>query len=61
MFFLDRLDLDRRFRLLRKELEGKNISEELRGWNFDSPPVEPSSRSILFSVSTLASRYCESM
>jgi CRISPR-associated protein Csa1 len=61
LFFLDRLDLDRRFRLLRKELEGKNISEELRGWNFDSPPVEPSSRSILFSVSTLASRYCESM
>jgi CRISPR-associated protein Csa1 len=61
MFFLDRLDLDRRFRLLRREFEGRGVSEELRGWSFDSPPVEPPSRSVLFSVSELAGRYCESM
>jgi len=61
MFFLDRLDLDRRFRLLRRELESRGVGEELRGWSFDSPPVEPPSRSILFSVSELAGRYCGSM
>jgi len=61
LFFLDKLDLDRRFRLLRKELEARGVSDELRGWSFDSPPVEPHSRSILFSVSELAGRYCESM
>jgi len=58
---LDRLDLDRRFRLLRRELEVRGVSEELRGWSFDSPPVEPPSRSVLFSVSELAGRYCQSM
>jgi CRISPR-associated protein Csa1 len=61
MFFLDRLDLDRRFRLLRREFEVRGISEELRGWSFDSPPVEPPSRLVLFSVSELAGRYCQSM
>jgi len=61
LFFLDRLDLDRRFRLLRRELESRGISEELRGWSFDSPPVEPPLRSILFGVSELAGRYCQSM
>lgn len=61
MFFLDRLDLDRRFRLLRKEFEVRGVSEELRGWSFDSPPVEPPSRSVLFGVSELAGRYCQSM
>jgi len=61
LFFLDRLDLDRRFKLLRKELEAKGVSEELRGWSFDSPPVEPPSRSVLFSVSELAGRYCQSL
>lgn len=61
LFFFDRLDLDRRFRLLRKELEIRNISNELRGWCFDSPPIEPPSRAILFGVSELAMRYCEKM
>jgi CRISPR-associated protein Csa1 len=61
LFFLDKLDLDRRFRLLRRELGAKGVSEELRGWSFDSPPVEPPSRSVLFSVSELAGRYCGSM
>ncbi|MEM2960833.1 MAG: type I-A CRISPR-associated protein Cas4/Csa1 [Candidatus Bathyarchaeia archaeon] len=53
--------MDRRFRLLRKEFEVRGVSEELRGWSFDSPPVEPPSRSVLFSVSELAMRYCETM
>lgn len=61
MLFLDRLELDRRLRLLRRELGFKGVSEELRGWSFDSPPVEPPSRSVLFSVSELAGRYCSSM
>lgn len=61
LFFLERLDLDRRFRLLRRELDAKGVNEELRGWSFDSPPVEPPSRSILFSVSELAGRYCQTM
>ena len=61
MFFFDRLDLDRRFRLLRRELEVRGVSEELRGWCFDSPPVEPPSRSVLFGVGELSTRYCESM
>jgi len=61
LFFLDRLDLDRRFRLLRRELEVRGVGEELRGWSFDSPPVEPPSRSVLFGVSELAGRYCQSM
>ncbi|MCW1308334.1 MAG: type I-A CRISPR-associated protein Cas4/Csa1 [Candidatus Parvarchaeota archaeon] len=61
LFFLDRLDLDRRFRLLRRELDVRGVSEELRGWSFDSSPVEPPSRSALFGVSELAMRYCESM
>ena len=53
--------MDRRFRLLRRELEARGVSEELRGWSFDSPPVEPPSRSILLSVSGLAGRYCRTM
>lgn len=61
MLFLDKLELDRRLRLLRRELGFKGVSEELRGWSFDSPPVEPPSRSLLFSVSELAGRYCASM
>jgi len=46
---------------LRRELEVRGVGEELRGWSFDSPPVEPPSRSVLFSVSELAGRYCQSM
>ena len=61
LFFFDRLDLDRRFRLLRRELDVRGVSEELRGWCFDSPPVEPPSRSVLFGVGELAMRYCETM
>ncbi len=61
MFFLDRLDLDRRFRLLRKEIEARGISEDLRGWSFDSPPVQPPSDSKYLGVSEIAGRYCETL
>ena len=60
MFFLDRLDLDRRFRILRGELTEVGIDEELRGWSFESGLVRPSS-DILLGVSELASRYCPTM
>ena len=60
MFFLDRLDLDRRFRVLRVELSQVGIEDELRGWSFESGLVKPSS-SMLLSVSELASRYCPTM
>ena len=47
---------------LRREVHTRlreGVSEELRGWNWDSPPVAPYSRSVLFGVSALAGRYCE--
>ena len=60
MFFLDRLDLDRRFRVLRGELAEVGIEEELRGWSFEGGLIRPSS-DILLGVSELASRYCPTM
>lgn len=60
MFFLDRLDLDRRFRVLRNELAQTDIDEELRGWSFESGLVKPLG-DVLLSVSELASRYCPTM
>ncbi len=61
MFFLDRLDLDRRFRLLRQELRERGIDEELRGWSYDRSPVQPIPSSISFGVGELASRYCPTL
>ena len=61
MFFIDRLDLDRRMQVLRKEIAERGISEELRGWNFHSPPVQPVGPGLLFGVGELASRYCPTM
>lgn len=61
MFFLSMFDLDKRFRLLRVERDRLSVSEELRGWNWSSPPVEPPSRSALFGVSELAARYCPTL
>lgn len=60
MFFLDRLDLDRRFRVLRGELVQSGIDDDLRGWSFEGGLVKPPS-GILLSVSELASRYCPTM
>lgn len=61
MFFIDRLDLDRRFRVLRRELGVRGISEELRGWSFEEAPVQPPGEAYLLSVSELAGRYCSTL
>jgi len=61
MFFLNKADLDKRFKLLRTELQNLGISEELRGWNWQSPPVEPPVRSMFFGVGDLAARYCKTL
>lgn len=61
MFFLNKSDLDKKFKILRAELQNLNISEELRGWNWQNPPIEPLSREILFGVGDLAARYCETL
>jgi len=47
MFFLDKSELEKKIRLLRKDLLIRGISEELRGWSYDQPPVEPSSKPLL--------------
>lgn len=61
MFFIDRLDLDRRFRVLRRTFAARGINEELRGWSFEEPPVQPPGEAHLLSVSELAGRYCRSL
>ncbi|MEM2642500.1 MAG: CRISPR-associated protein Cas4, partial [Thermoproteota archaeon] len=61
MFFLSKTDLDKRFKLLRNEFKSLGISEDLRGWNWQSPPVEPPSRSLFFGVGDLAARYCKTL
>ncbi|MEM2642455.1 MAG: type I-A CRISPR-associated protein Cas4/Csa1 [Thermoproteota archaeon] len=61
MFFLNRKDLDKRFKLLRAEFQRLGISEELRGWSWQSPPVEPPSGSLFFGVGDLAARYCKTL
>jgi CRISPR-associated protein Csa1 len=61
MFFLNRSDLDKKFKQLRIELQSIGISDELRGWSWDEPPVGPSLKGLLLSVSELASRYCDTL
>ncbi|MGC8933433.1 MAG: type I-A CRISPR-associated protein Cas4/Csa1 [Candidatus Methanodesulfokora sp.] len=61
MFFLSRLDIDRRISQMRRELEERGIQEELRGWSWNNPPVSPPLREMTLSVSELASRYCPTM
>ncbi|MEM2089411.1 MAG: type I-A CRISPR-associated protein Cas4/Csa1 [Thermoproteota archaeon] len=61
MFFLNKADLDKRFKILRADLQRLGVSEELRGWGWQSPPVEPPSRSLFFGVSDLAARYCKTL
>jgi len=61
MFFLDRADMDKRFKVLRQELVERPISSELRGWSYESPPIKPLSTSLRFGVGELAGRYCETL
>ena len=58
MFFISKAELDRRLKQMRIELDRKGISDELRGWFWHTPPVEPPSREVLLGVSEVASRYC---
>jgi CRISPR-associated protein Csa1 len=61
MLILEKSEVDRRLKLLRDELSQKPTSEELRGWRYDCPPVQPLSQSIKFGVGELAGRYCETL
>ena len=61
MLFLDRADMDKRFRVLRQELSQRPISDDLRGWSFEKPPVKPISTTLRFGVGELAARYCETL
>jgi len=51
MFLIDRFEVEKRVRIMRREFEKFRISEELRGYNWDSPPVEPNSSGIYLSLS----------
>ena len=55
------LDVRYALKLSRKQNERIGVSEELRGWNWDQPPVEPPIRRVELSVSDIANRYCGSM
>lgn len=61
MFFLNKVELDKKFKILRTEYQKLGISEELRGWSWDSPPIEPPIRNATFSVSDIAARYCATL
>ncbi|WEU40295.1 MAG: type I-A CRISPR-associated protein Cas4/Csa1 [Candidatus Odinarchaeum yellowstonii] len=61
MLILDKADIDKRIKLLRQELYQRPISDELRGWNYDKPPIQPFSETIRFGVGELAARYCETL
>ncbi|MEM3404132.1 MAG: type I-A CRISPR-associated protein Cas4/Csa1 [Nitrososphaeria archaeon] len=61
MLLLDKTDVDRKLKLLRQEITERGIVDELRGWNYDKPPLQPLSRSVKFGVSELAGRYCETL
>jgi len=60
MFFVDTLEVEKRIRIMRKELEKFGISDELRGYNWDSPPVEPIEYGIKLSVSDFCG-ICQTM
>jgi len=59
LFFVSRGELDKRVRLLRKHLREVGVDDDLRGWSYDRPPVEPPYENLHISVSELAGRYCE--
>ncbi len=59
MFFIDQLEIEKRIRVMRREFEKFGISDELRGYSWDSPPVEPINNKTL-SVSDFI-RICPTM
>jgi CRISPR-associated protein Csa1 len=60
VFFVDTLEVEKRIKVMRKELEKFGISEELRGYNWDSSPVEPVSYDVKLSVSDFCG-VCQTM
>ncbi|MGC8636327.1 MAG: type I-A CRISPR-associated protein Cas4/Csa1 [Thermoprotei archaeon] len=52
---------DKRLSLLRDELSQLSISDEVRGWNYSSPPVRPPPSPVSLTVSELSARYCETL
>lgn len=61
MFFLNKVEIDKKFRLLRNEYQTFGISEELRGWNWNNPPIEPPIKNVALSVNDIAARYCSTL
>lgn len=61
MFFVSKAEFDKRTRLMRARLREVSISDELRGWSWDKPPIAPPYEDVLISVSELAGRYCETL
>ena len=55
------IDLGYALRLGRRVGERVGVSDELRGWNWDIPPVEPPVRGVGLSVSEVSGGFCESM
>lgn len=51
MFFVDALEVEKRVRIMRRDLERFGISEELRGYNWNSPPIEPIDYGLKLSIS----------
>ncbi len=60
MLLLRREEVEKRFKLLREQIDSYGISDEMRGWSYTKEPVKPL-RKYLLSVSELSSRYCPTM
>jgi CRISPR-associated protein Csa1 len=56
MFYVSRYELDRMVRKFRAG--GAEVSDELRGWNWDNEYLAPISDDIYLGVSEIANRYC---
>jgi CRISPR-associated protein Csa1 len=58
LFFLSTLEVNKWIVNLRQGLNANGISDDLRGWSWDRPPVQPPLRSALLGVGELSARYC---
>lgn len=61
IFYLEMLDTQRILQLANLFRLCVGVSEDLRGYNWQKPPVEPPVNGVELSVSEITSRYCESM
>lgn len=55
------LDLKYALKIGRRDAERVGVSEELRGWSWDKPPVEPAIPGFSLGVSEVAGGFCGSM